>query len=72
MSDTVLQLFERFNWSYESVAIGIFKEFKMSGSIEPPPAFVSDVKSFAEYKSDLEMWSRITSLDKKLQAETIL
>ena len=44
----------------------------MSRNIEPPPAFVSEKKSYAEYKNDLEMWSRITGLDKKLQAETVV
>ena len=44
----------------------------MSRNIEPPPAFVSETKSYAEYKNDLEMWSRITGLDKKLQAETVV
>ena len=39
---------------------------------EPPPSFVSDTKSYAEYKADLEMWSRITSLDKKVQAEMVV
>ncbi len=44
----------------------------MSRNIEPLPAFVSDTKSYAEYKADLEMWSQINSLDKKLQAETVV
>ncbi len=44
---------------------------KMSNT-EPPPSFVSEVKSYADYKSDLEMWSRITSLDAKLQAEMVV
>ena len=39
---------------------------------EPPPSFVSDSKSYAEYKADLEMWSRITSLDPKVQAEMVV
>ena len=44
---------------------------KMSQNIQPP-SFVSDVKSYAEYKEDLERWSRLTSLDKKLQAEMVV
>ena len=44
----------------------------MSSYSEPPPAFISDKKSYAEYKKDLEMWSRITSLDPKLQAEVVV
>ena len=46
--------------------------FNMARHIEPPPTFVSDTKSYAEYKADLEMWSRITSGDAKLQAETVV
>ena len=44
----------------------------MTSNNEPPPSFVSDSKSYAEYKADLEMWSRITSLDPKLQAEMVV
>ena len=44
----------------------------MSSHMEPPPTFVSETKSYAEYKADLEMWSRITSLEPKLQAETVV
>ena len=44
----------------------------MSSYSEPPPAFVSDKKSYAEYNKDFEMWSRITSLDPKLQAEVVV
>ena len=43
----------------------------MSKTIEPP-AFVSDTKTYAEYKQDLEMWSRITGLDAKIQAEMVV
>ena len=39
---------------------------------EPPPSFVSDSKSYAEYKVDLKMWSRITSLDPKVHAEMVV
>ena len=45
---------------------------KMSHSNAEPPAFISDQKSYAEYKVDLSIWSRITSLDKKIQAETVV
>ena len=37
-----------------------------------PPAFMSERKSYAEYKSDLKMWSRITSVPKKNQAEVVV
>ena len=37
-----------------------------------PPAFVSEKKSFAEYKKDLQRWSRLTSLDKSVQAEMVV
>jgi hypothetical protein len=38
----------------------------------PPPSFISDTKTYEEYKQDLQRWSRITSVDKKLQAEVIV
>ena len=44
----------------------------MAKYIEPPPTFVSDTKTYAEYKADLEMWSRITSVEAKFQAETVV
>ena len=37
-----------------------------------PPSFISDTKSYAEYKQDLQRWSRLTSYDKKLQAELVV
>ena len=43
----------------------------MASRIEPP-TFVSDKKSYAAYKADLKMWSRITSLEKKVQAEMVV
>ena len=43
----------------------------MSRIIEPP-AFISDNKSYAEYKKDLERWSRICGVEKKLQAEIVV
>ena len=42
-----------------------------SVSIEPPN-FVSDVKTYAQYKADLEMWSRISGIDKEVQAEMVV
>ena len=33
---------------------------------------MSDKKSYAEYKADLKMWSRITSLEKSVQAEMVI
>ena len=47
------------------------KMSKMSSKIEPP-TFVSQTKSYATYKKDLKMWSRITSIEKKLQAEVVV
>ena len=45
----------------------------MSQNLQPP-SFISDTKTFSEYKTDLEIWSRLvsTSLDKKLQAEMVV
>ena len=37
-----------------------------------PPAFVSETKSYSEYKTDLYMWSRITPVPKKSQAEVVV
>ena len=37
-----------------------------------PPTFISDSKSYAEYKKDLLVWSRICGIEKKLQAETVV
>ena len=44
---------------------------EMTSTLEPP-AFVSEKKSFAEYTKDLRRWSRLTSLDKKFQAEMVV
>ena len=41
---------------------------KMSQNLQPP-SFIGDTKSYAEYKEDLKRWSKLTSVDKKLQAE---
>ena len=38
----------------------------------PPPSFISDSKTYEEYREDLKRWSRISSVDKKLQAEVIV
>ena len=43
----------------------------MSKLIEPP-TFISDEKSYAEYKKDLSRWSRICGVEKKLQAEVVV
>ena len=43
----------------------------MSKIIEPP-AFVGENKSYAEYKADLHMWSRISGIDRKVQAEMVV
>ena len=37
-----------------------------------PPSFISERKSYAEYKYDLLMWSRISDVPKSRQAETIV
>ena len=37
-----------------------------------PPSFVSDEKTYAQYKADLQMWSRISGIEKKAQAETVV
>ena len=37
-----------------------------------PPSFVSNVRSYAEYKADLKMWSRITNVKKEIQAELVV
>ena len=47
------------------------KSSKMTTILEPP-SFVSEKKSFGEYKKDLLRWSRLTSLDKKVQAEMVV
>ena len=44
---------------------------EMSTILEPP-SFVSEKKSFGEYKKDLLRWSRLTSLDRKVQAEMVV
>ena len=37
-----------------------------------PPTFISEKKSFDVYKKDLKRWSRLTTLDKKTQAEMVV
>ena len=37
-----------------------------------PPSFISANKSYAQYEKDLKQWLRLTSLDKKLQAELVV
>ena len=37
-----------------------------------PPAFISSTKTYEQYKDDLYMWSRITSVPRKQQAEVIV
>ena len=44
---------------------------KMSTLLEPQ-SYVSEKKSFGEYKKDLLRWSRLTSLDKKVQSEMVV
>ena len=45
---------------------------KMATKSFEPPSFVSKTKSYAAYKADLKRWSRITAIDKKLQAEVVV
>ena len=37
-----------------------------------PPSFVNEKKSYRSYKNDLQQWARITSVEKKLQAEIVV
>ena len=37
-----------------------------------PPTFISETKTYAAYKKDLKMWSRITSVPKASQAEVVV
>ena len=46
------------------------KNSKMS--MLEPPTFISENKPFEVYKKDLKRWSRLTSLDAKLQAEMVV
>ena len=43
----------------------------MSRSVEPPN-FVGDEKTYAQYKLDSQQWSRISGIEKKLQAEMVV
>ena len=43
----------------------------MSKMVAEPPSFVSDEKTYAAYKADLQLWSHITSVEKGKQAETV-
>ena len=44
----------------------------MAKSVIEPPKFISDEKTYAQYKADLLMWSRISGIDKKVQAEMVV
>ena len=44
----------------------------MTSRTYEPPAFVSESKSYSTYKTDLYMWSRITSVPVKNQAEVVV
>ena len=50
---------------------GEYNPGAMSKVIEPP-TFISEEKSYAEYKHDLKSWSRFCGIDKKLQAEIVV
>ena len=47
-------------------------ETKSKMSLLEPPTFINENKTFEVYKKDLKMWSRLTSLDKKLQAKMVV
>ena len=42
------------------------QESKMATNNVEPLAFISEKRSHKEYKADLKMWSRLTTLDKKV------
>ena len=44
----------------------------MASKCFEPPAFISKTKTYSTYKADLKRWSRITSVEKKLQAEVVV
>ena len=44
----------------------------MASKCFEPPAFISKTKTYSTYKADLRRWSRITSVEKKLQAEVVV
>ena len=45
----------------------------MSKSIAvEPPSFICEEKTYSQYKADLEMWSRISGIDEKIQAEHVV
>ena len=44
----------------------------MSGKSLEPPTFIDENKPFEIYEKDLRRWSRLTTLDKKLQAEMVV
>ena len=37
-----------------------------------PPVFGNQAKLYAAYKKDLRMWSEITNIERKLQAEVVV
>ena len=37
-----------------------------------PPKFIEDASEYPDYKRKLLRWSRITTVDKKLQADVVL
>lgn len=43
-----------------------------SNAFTEPPSFISEEKTMAEYRADVEMWSRLTSLKPSQQAEAIV
>ena len=53
-------------------AVGQQNTNTMATSKFEPPAFISDTKTYADYKKDLYMWSRITGVAKKIQAEVVV
>ena len=37
-----------------------------------PPSFISEIKTYAEYKQDLLRWARLSQLQKNLKAEMVI
>ena len=37
-----------------------------------PPAFISETRNYAEYRANLKLWSRLTTLAPTVQAEMVV
>lgn len=58
--------------SAEAIAESEEKPVVMTTRYFEPPTFMSETKTYETYKEDLYMWSRITSVPKKNQAEVVV